>query len=1181
MAFTTTLIIGLGGVGSKVVEGIYRKFNASNPADIERRNVAFLCLDTDESDCKKRAQVMPQGSVVKTSSDLSCTIGGYIDQIRSKTTVLDWFDIKDRQLLAMSLNEGAAQVRMASRLAAISAINEHKFMAIDNSIKNLLMTEPERHAGNNIKIHIICSLAGGTGAGSFLQVAYYVKNAMKDYNVNAPKITGYFILADVLCNDSNYGFSDGQKENVRSNTYACMKELLAFCSKDREHQLQNIQFEYRLGQKDKSLSTDPPYDKCYLVDYIGMNGGNLSKEERYEEQTSEFVYMNAFNPIGENISSMSINDIRQQIEKEDAAHFASFGVSKLIYPVDDLMSYFAHQRVVDNLSGTWLRIDKDFAERYAEYKKNLEQGIRTPEPDRGKHFMDQVEALGSTGSGKEGVEFRRILESTKIYVEGRDMGIPKARVYVENVDRYVEKLLSTSSELKGLYATCTVPNPNFTKNTGYDNDLGFVVRRERELEDYRRAVMSFIDGAKSVAIKQCFVIDHDLEGFVSKNPQVDSNHLNTYILEKDKEIHPLAVRYLLYEIRSLLKLGLEKKKAANKKLEVKINETYKKLFDDPETKDRVESAQDHVKKAAERNSGFFSKSVNFLSGQNPYKAAKENYETKSKQQAEEIHKYAKEKLLEETYAGLLMQINRLIEEEENFFKSLPKAIYEISQTLQSLLKKHDANNNPFVSYVLASAQIKKDIYDFVISKEDSPFFPEEMSAALYRSMFDNTVKSLEADGYETSKKKNNKAKEEAQAIVNRKIVQECIAFQDKIIRELNPSYAEKNVLAALKEEALRECDNDTEKAHDYVLKKFHVFRDRAEIWGPSNVDNTARYINAWGVNPNCLEPDTVTEKEVDELLGGVYVGTDERTAASRICSTYFSPFEIIRVNAITLLTIERNFTGFSSKEKTDFVDESIGTYYAAYKSVVDRLVKKNSKTYSPHMDKHWHLPAYMPNIGFTQTDEVIKVFRAMYWGLLFGNFKPESRGGDNYWKYVGSTSFFIKDIDDKMVLTGNSLCYALDRLFQALTVNPSIIGSILENADVQWAKAKDLWLQKEASEDNALEKMKKVKLLQDIVNYEFKLFPKAGKAKAENWFCLLVSKENMLLDRFLNLDNGRLRNYFFDELIERIINLFGPSTNTRKVCEFVFKNVDKTNAKLAQNRIKEFEKNNLFEPNEY
>ena len=153
VAFPTTLIIGLGGVGSSIVEKIYRKFDASQPTDIERRNVAFLCMDTDASDIKKRLAVMPSGSVVKTSSDKSCTVGGYIDQIKSKTTVLDWFDTKSPHLLSMSLNEGAGQVRMASRLATIASIDEKKLEAIDGSIKNLLAVDgnEEHRFGRHVR----------------------------------------------------------------------------------------------------------------------------------------------------------------------------------------------------------------------------------------------------------------------------------------------------------------------------------------------------------------------------------------------------------------------------------------------------------------------------------------------------------------------------------------------------------------------------------------------------------------------------------------------------------------------------------------------------------------------------------------------------------------------------------------------------------------------------------------------------------------------------------------------------------------------------------------------------------------------------------------------------------------------------------------------------------------------
>ena len=82
--FNPTMIIGLGGMGCKVVEGIYRKFKAGNPSELDEANVAFLCLDTDENDIKARLKIMPSSSVVKTSSDLSASVGQYIEQIMAQ-----------------------------------------------------------------------------------------------------------------------------------------------------------------------------------------------------------------------------------------------------------------------------------------------------------------------------------------------------------------------------------------------------------------------------------------------------------------------------------------------------------------------------------------------------------------------------------------------------------------------------------------------------------------------------------------------------------------------------------------------------------------------------------------------------------------------------------------------------------------------------------------------------------------------------------------------------------------------------------------------------------------------------------------------------------------------------------------------------------------------------------------
>lgn len=146
--FPTTLIIGLGGVGSEITAEIYRKFMKTNPSDIERRNIICLALDTDGGDVEKRKEILPENWVVKTSSDLSCTVGDYVDSIKNNTTVLDWFDTSSSYVMNMSLNEGAGQIRMCSRLALMAAMSEQKLNVVNNAIRSLLTQEPQRHAGN-------------------------------------------------------------------------------------------------------------------------------------------------------------------------------------------------------------------------------------------------------------------------------------------------------------------------------------------------------------------------------------------------------------------------------------------------------------------------------------------------------------------------------------------------------------------------------------------------------------------------------------------------------------------------------------------------------------------------------------------------------------------------------------------------------------------------------------------------------------------------------------------------------------------------------------------------------------------------------------------------------------------------------------------------------------------------
>jgi hypothetical protein len=1190
-----TLIIGLGGVGSRIVEGVYRQFMAREPQPIDVRNVQFLCLDTDEADVNERKKVMPENNVVKTSSDLSDSISGYIARIQNNTDVENWFDISSMELLGMPLNKGAAQVRMASRLALMSAISEGKLTAIDNSINLLMANDPERHQGNNIRIFIVTSLAGGTGAGSFLQTAYYVKNSMIEHGAGAPEITGFFLLADVLCDDTSKGFSDDQKENVRSNTYACMKELVAFSSSDRDESLKTIEFEYRLGQKDLRLPANMrPYDICFLVDYTAATGENLGVEERYESQVESFVFLTAFSPTGDRYRSLAINDVRQRIQSDGSKMFSGLGVSKLVYPVDDLFGYFARQRVVDNMDTTWRIIDKDYEEKYEEYRDNKREGIPTEEPQKGLHYRQMVEDQAKL-SGLVGAEFREIYRSTQILDQDLNPIQSKANVYVNELIGFVNGKIDTSVELVELARDCRKPSDNFLNQDVFANDQQFITSRERALYEYRRGVETFIDNMKRTVPKQCFLADHDLDNFVSRTPDMDKHHLNTYILPKDEELHPIAVRYFLYDLRDEILPLLAQKRTDNEALRSTIYDGYEKAYDNPDTKNTIESASDGLREAHDKEKGILKKAVNMALGQNStYRQTKINYDARSKQQAENIKKYAHDKLLEETLSAMLNHINRLLEESENFFDGLPLALEEVKNECAALLTKHDGHDDKDVTYVLASEHIKKDIYKFVISKDDSPFFPSVMSAALYRSMYDNVCKEIEGNKYQTSRQIDEETKKKNALEANKTIILNCVEYQDTIIRESNRDYATKNVMAALKEEAMRECFNDNTKAKDYMEHKFKMFRDQARIWGPDNLGTEVRHINAWGLHPDCISTDVVSATDANTLFGSERVDTTAENAASRLVSEFFTPFEIVRADSVTLLHINQHFKKFHKKNRTDLENEYFGPYYKAYHDVVKRVFETSSnsrarvevsddgviKDCSPHLDKRWHLPAYMPDIGSTNVAESKKLFNALCYGLLFGCFKAVYSGGEYYWKHIGSILKWIRDLDGRLIGLGQSLDGAINNLFEkGLVNNPGIVDEVMATVDLKWKQAKEEWLDTDRDEKNELEKMKALSLVKNILGFDFSscTLPETLKT-SKNWFSLFNARRGSNLQILLSKNDNYLIDQFLKEFVEKLIGVFGQSVNTHKVCKYIFENVGAEFKDNANRILEDLDKEGRFEP---
>jgi hypothetical protein len=1180
--FPTTLIIGLGGVGSKITAEIYNKFLETNPTDIEKRNIVCLCLDTDAGDVEKRKKMLPKNWVVKTSSDLSSTVGDYLNAIKDETTVLDWFDTRSAHVIDMSLNEGAGQIRMASRLALMAAIGEEKLKTIDFAISSLLTLEPERHAGNDIKVHIISSLAGGTGAGSFLQIAYYVKDVMRnDYHINSPKITGYFILADVLCNDRSIGFNKDQIENTRSNTYACMKELDAFIHNKKVQVFKPIEFEYKRDQEDIHLPHGVPYNLCYLVDYTTRQGQNLNDSQRYYDQVRDYVYLNVFTDIGVSQRSQLINDIRQTVENDGNGAYSAIGVSKLVYPVDDIFDYFANQKVVENLSSSWVVLDEIYKKAWADYKKKLDNGEKTKEPSKDDYFRDNVVTFAKKGTGIQKTIFSKIYDSVCVLDDEMVRVRRKSSDYVKAVEKHVQEVLQANDKFQKLYENSHAPMDSFLTEDDEPNDVASIVEREEYLEKFRKYAKDVVEKLKTSSITDCFLANYEDSKYVSSNPKESKHQLNTYILEKGHEMHPIAVRFFLYDVRSVINEEVKKLKPENEDLLKQTDEMYKLNFNVTDDKNDAddeykENAQEKLGIIYSRNKAFYKRAWQKIIGKSPIKECKEEYLKFSGIQSENIRRCAETQLLLLVFDGLLAQINRLIEESERFFGRLPETLETLKKEGDSLLIKHDNNIEPSIKYVLAESKYKKIIYEDEISSKGSVFFPEDMSAQIYRTMFKATYDALQHTRRTLAL--SEKQKEElwkAQIEADLLVFNEVIKSQRKTLKK-ESKYAKMNVIQALRDEAdyaipVGTPDRGT-KLFAYMKERFDDLRQMAATRGADHVDTKEnRPINSWGIHPECVEEGILSKNERAELFGLTDIGNNPLNAASQEVSPLFSKYEIIRADSINQLEISKNFQGFVATQTNEYAQGSRGVYYKAYKDVIDRIIA-GSKAYSPHLDKRWHLPSYLPNIGASMDDTLNDVFRAMCYGLLFGRISVNK----DYWYAISDTSDFIHDLDDKLIgVKGKSVAVAINKLFESgLANNPRLVAYLLKYCDKQWNDARENWLN---TDEKTLDKMKNQPIVKKIKEFTFsKIYSATSWSYAKFDFYYVVNQSNvgMIAGNLI-----KLKSILFGDLIKRLISVFDPTSDTYKLCKYVFESIsDNTLKNEAMNVLDQAKEKGDFDP---
>jgi hypothetical protein len=986
-----TLLVGLGGIGSQIVNQVCGMI-----PEERRSRIAPHIFDTNVNDISKMKNLNKDWRT-QTSKDL--TVEQYLNILdEAEEYVKDWFPHEQREIRRKSLTEGAGQVRGISRLAYRAAMQEGKLNNLHRQLTSIFKEVGEAEV-KSARVMIVSSLAGGTGGGIFLQTAMYLREILKkDYNRQNVLIRGAFILPDILALTNTV--SVGEIENIQANAYACLKELNAITrnasSSERASDRVEIELEYKPNQRDASgrlnhavTSDHLPYDFCFLYDFENTAKNNLQYVENYYNQVAQSIYLELFSPIADNKFSRQDNQILELVRHEGMNRYCGAGVARLVYPYKQNIQYFALKWATESLSNDWLKIDNDFDKEYRQYEQDLQNGVNRDEPKISERYVWLLDNMARDEDPKP--FFKLAHRAAHIIGKQNEIEGVKAELFLTAMEEEVDKIIKSDVKLNQIQSECEIDE---TRLKDKDRMANEILKVEDGLILLENEVNKFVRESKTFIINQVFLQDCDARRFAhGKDYQ-----LNTWMISKNEPVHPVTVRYILYQVVNLLEERLNQLVSENTRTHQSIL-NYKKAYDLPETEDIIEDAMERVRIAKKQS----------LLGKiyrNELKEFREEYYEKASSQRSNLIKYKKQKLLELVQLDVRKAVLEILEDWERYFKNLRNIRNKLQQDLNKLAVEEERGSDPTIKYVLASKEVKEKLWNDVRRIMGISWLPTDISEQIYTGQYQRFCQ----------RRKNEYLGEESIEKVETMFRKDVLGWCEKELEKQDS--LKLNCIEAIRREGQLEGRGQSEiEARVEELVKTLDRLSRPFV--PDTVH--ANRIDSWGIHPDTL-------KELSSDQRNDWFGSE------LIVDSAFSEYEIIRYKSNFNLKIN-DFPKFSYGDQNKNI--SPGNYFVAYTNRIKQLTGKRN-TVTPHLDKRWHLQAFLPDLNPRKAqEEESMIDRALIIGIIMGYLRNVDNYGDKTWELFEEKNARLIKIGDRLV---DKYTYSLHR---ALFHNPIVVDKIM------------------------------------------------------------------------------------------------------------------------------------------
>jgi hypothetical protein len=367
------LVIGLGSFGLEALKRLSANLGERFGDPEALPHLRLLHIDTDP-DAVRQATAGPEGTGLRRGEVLLAPLhrpSHYLKPRDGKVLIDSWLDPK--MLYRIPRQAFSAGTRALGRLAFVDnyrTIALRLRAELQECLNPDSLAETAQQTGLGLRmgrprVYVVTSLAGGTGSGMFLDLAYVVRTLLRQLGVLQSEIVGVLLLPD--------GSPHPSQPMSLGNAYAALTELNHFSAP-------GTTFEANYDTKEAFVTgpiadSGAPFNRCILLpmprprgsQLAGAVAGAAAPDTQQHPQTrsrpldliGQFLTADLTTPLGRNADLYRrehLVEAARDVTRPPGLLFQTFGMHRVVWPRRALVKQ-AGRRLTRQLVGRWMSKD--------------------------------------------------------------------------------------------------------------------------------------------------------------------------------------------------------------------------------------------------------------------------------------------------------------------------------------------------------------------------------------------------------------------------------------------------------------------------------------------------------------------------------------------------------------------------------------------------------------------------------------------------------------------------------------------------------------------------------------------------------------------------------------------------------------------------------------------------------